>query len=272
VSRKAFRKAIKKLFSGLIKLLPDNIKRALFLFSFKTTSEGSKDLLISQFDGIPNMGASLRNIKRQGFEASAIIDCGAFEGNWTRLIKGVFPGAKILMIEANPGKEAYLRKAKIEYPETVDYVIALLGAESGRLMQFCNMETGSSVFEEQSNVPRTFLTLTTKTLDEIVKEKKINDATFIKLDVQGSEIEVLKGAKEVLKKAEFVLLEVSLLEYNKGAPLFDKVVQFMADQGFVLYDICHLQRWPQSGVLLQADVIFTRKESKQRPVLFNSSL
>ena len=46
----------------------------------------------------------------------------------------------------------------------------------------------------------------------------MNSPVFVKIDVQGLELAVMKGAEKILNKAELVLLEVSTVEYNQGAP------------------------------------------------------
>ncbi len=64
----------------------------------------------------------------------------------------------------------------------------------------------------------------------------------MKLDVQGYEIEVMKGGNIALTNSEAVLMEVALLEYNRGAPLINEVFEFMSSFGFVPYDFCSQQR------------------------------
>ena len=59
----------------------------------------------------------------------------------------------------------------------------------------------------------------------------------MKIDAPGYELEILKGSGRMLETLKTVLLEVSLIEINQGAPLFAEVVSFMNDKGFVPYDI-----------------------------------
>lgn len=214
-----------------------------------------------------NAISSFKNLRKNGFNPSVIIDCGAYEGEWTKEIKRIFPGSKILLIEALPEKEKYLAKIKMEY-SNVDYEIALLGARPAETVEFYKMNTGSSVFEEQSNVSRETISLPMKTLDQIVSARKINKISLLKLDVQGSEIEVLKGGLNTLRNSDMVLLECSFLQYNKGAPLFNEVLDFMSAQGFFVYDIGSLFRW-KGTALLQADIIFVREDSGLRQRFFN---
>ncbi len=87
---------------------------------------------------------------------------------------------------------------------------------------------------------------------------------LLKVDVQGYELEVLRGGTRTLALAEVVLLEVSLLEYNQGAPLMPEVVAFMASAGFVPYDVCGQFRRETDNALCQIDIMFVRRESALR--------
>lgn len=79
--------------------------------------------------------------------------------------------------------------------------------------------------------------------------------------MQGFEIEVLKGASAVLASASFVLLEVNLMPYNRGAPLLAKVILWMDARGYRVHDVFDLTR-RADGVMLQVDLLFVRKDSE----------
>ena len=101
----------------------------------------------------------------------------------------------------------------------------------------------------------------TKTLDTVLKENNFPEPQFIKLDVQGHELEVLKGGKQAIAKADFCLLEVSLLDLGDNAPLFYEIQSYMDAQGFQAYDICQFMRRPFDKALFQMDVLFVKKNS-----------
>jgi hypothetical protein len=85
---------------------------------------------------------------------------------------------------------------------------------------------------------------------------------FIKLDVQGAEIDVLRGASECLRTTKYVLTEVSLHRWNKDAPMIEDVVRYMADRDFEIVDIVDMHFL--DNYLFQIDVLFAHKTSNLR--------
>ena len=68
---------------------------------------------------------------------------------------------------------------------------------------------------------------------------------FLKLDTEGSELEILQGGQRTLKSALGISVEVGFVELFKGQPLFREVDSFLSNQGFALYDLTtsRLARW-----------------------------
>jgi len=212
---------------------------------------------------IPSMDWSLRRLSRLGFNPQRVVDVGAFQGDWARIARGAFPDAQILMIEAQQTMEPALANAVKELGNSA-FRVALLGAEGGMTVEFFELETGSSVLPERSSVSRLVRTSQTVTLDDVLSEEMPGGADFLKLDVQGYELEVLKGGTGALDAAEVVVAEVSLLPINEGAPLLHDVTAFMRDRGFVAYDICDLIRRPLDLALWQVDILFLKENSVLR--------
>ena len=81
---------------------------------------------------------------------------------------------------------------------------------------------------------------------------------FIKIDVQGSELDVLKGGEKTIKNTQFVSIEASLVEYNQGAPLIGDIVDKMREYGFHIADIVEYHSFPQlyGGAIFQLDILF----------------
>lgn len=216
--------------------------------------------------GAPHMYWSIENMKRNGFKPAEILDIGAYKGEFTDDVLKIFPDARYLMAEANPEREKDL-KAFVDQKnnKNITYTIGLLSSVSGKEQSFSVMDTASSALEEHHETGAQKLVLQTKTIDEVAAAYNFNNVSFIKLDVQGYELEILKGGTSVLQSAEAVLCEISLLDIHKHVPLLHEVVAFMHSKGFVAYDICSVAaRRPLDRALWQTDFIFTKEDSPLR--------
>jgi FkbM family methyltransferase len=101
----------------------------------------------------------------------------------------------------------------------------------------------SSILEPTSN----YKGYATFTVQKNIKIKKLdsfnlNNANFLNIDVQGYELNVLKGGKDTLNHIDYVLCEVHRITPNKkldyiGAPLIDDITKFLSHYGFELKDV-----------------------------------
>ena len=111
----------------------------------------------------------------------------------------------------------------------------------------------------------------------MVSEAGLRDCRFhlVKLDVQGAEIEALKGAAEPLKHAAVVFMELSVNPYNSGAPLWFETHLSMESIGYAAADVTELH-CSGNGFLIQVDIMFSEKSlvpgvpSAARPTGFGS--
>ena len=212
--------------------------------------------------GVPSLYWSLQNLKKKGFNPSTAADIGAFEGEWTINFLEVFPTAKILMVEPQLKKETILKNICSQFLN-VSYILALLSSSSNKKVIFYENETASHIKTEEEemnnliNVPFSV----TKTFDEILETLQFPFPQFLKLDVQGHEIEVLKGAQKALTAAKVCMLEISLISLDEGTPLAYDVMKFMDEADFQLYDISQFMRRPFDKALYQLDVLFVKKNS-----------
>lgn len=205
--------------------------------------------------------AAYRRLAAKGWRPAGIIDVGAYEGAWTRMVRGIFSGVPVLMVEAQKSKAARL-EAMCSELGGVSLASAVLAAEAGKEVTFYEMETGSSYFPERSNAPRTATTYVTRTLDEVAAS--LEGSLFLKVDVQGAELEVLAGGFGTLDRSEVVQLEVPFVSYNEGAPTLLDVMHFMNEREFVPIDVSGFSR-PNGIDLVQADFLFVRRGSSLRP-------
>lgn len=178
----------------------------------------------------------------------------------------IFPMSKIFMVEATPGHKSILKTVN----DASGFEIALLGDKSKKSVDFyianpqtTSITTGNSIYMEKTMYfdSRYLIKLPMLTLDKMVAKRKLKNIDFIKIDTQGSELNILKGGKKTVAKAEFILLETQNLEYNKKAPFTEDIIIAMKRYGFRLYDILETHYLP-TGELFQVDLLFVKKNSK----------
>ena len=86
------------------------------------------------------------------------------------------------------------------------------------------------------------------------------DRCLLKLDLQGWELEALKGTKGILDRIEVILTEVSFF-VQAYEPSIEELVYFLNEQGFALYDIAALGARPRDNRAHQGDFVFVRRDS-----------
>jgi FkbM family methyltransferase len=214
-----------------------------------------------------DLGWALATLRDLGFRPNAIVDVGAFVGEWSAAAHTVFPDAAVAMLEARPSQRAVLERASAALRTDTEVANAHLGAAPRDAVPFHVTEggSGSSVMGELSDVPRETIVLPLVTLDATIAAlriaPKIRAPILLKLDVQGYEREVLLGGSATLAMAEVVVMELSTQRLNEGAPLAHEMVAFLAERGFQLFDVTGFWREKVTDVLLQADVVFVRSSS-----------
>jgi FkbM family methyltransferase len=208
-----------------------------------------------------------RRLASLGYRPSALVDVGAYQGNWTLAARRIFGPVPTLMVEAQPAQIANLERIARE-SDDLAVAHAVLGARDGESVQFFEMGTGSSFFPETSDAPRQASQMVTRRLDDVVAGWRQGlDNAFLKVDVQGAELEVLAGGMQVLGGCSLVQLELAMLAYNEGAPLLPRVVEWMAGHGWWPTEVSGFSR-PRDR-LVQIDMLFAPRDSALRPTRFH---
>ncbi len=211
---------------------------------------------------VNSLSGALKRLENKGFRPASVLDIGAFDGMWTRTAMKIMPDAEFIMVEAQPDMEKLLRGVVDDFPEKASYHMALLGAAQKDGVEFQIMETGSSVYSEQTTYKRETVELPMIRLDKILSSPK--SPAMMKLDVQGSELDIITGSGGILEPIEVMIVECATLEYNKGAPLISDTISYMNKIGFRPFDIIDLTRG-KNGILFHLDIVFTRNNSDLIP-------
>ena len=91
-------------------------------------------------------------------------------------------------------------------------------------------ETNDDVFPEDNYVMKK-----TVTLDTLVNNRNIPYPDLIKIDCQANELNILKGATQCLKCCSYLIVELQEIEYNRGGPLKDEVIDYLKSIGYMLF-------------------------------------
>jgi FkbM family methyltransferase len=187
-----------------------------------------------------------------------VVDVGVADG--TPELDRQFPKARHLLVEPLREWEPALRTIARAYD--AQYVIAAAGERAGITTIHVHEDlSGSSLLQEVKGglavgIPRE---VAVATIDSLCQERRLEGPYLIKVDVQGSELKVLTGARRTLGDTELVILEVSLFQFFVGGPQFFDVVTAMKDWRFAAYDICGGHCRPLDGALAQVDVAFVKE-------------
>jgi FkbM family methyltransferase len=207
---------------------------------------------------------ALERLNTIGFKPNQIFDVGAYKGEFAQLCLNIWPQAKVACFEA---LEPQLQKIQqlADKNSAISIFPGLLGAEYCEQVPLNLSETASSVLEEHISQNFAVQYYTMRTIDQIVSQHFSNSPPdFLKIDVQGYELEVLKGAEKTLPKIQVILAEINLLDIHKEVPLIAEIIAWLNERDWVAYDICGLTRRPLDRTLWQADFIFVPRSSSLR--------
>jgi FkbM family methyltransferase len=221
-------------------------------------SEAPRDI---HWEFRPHYDALMR-IKRTGYRPDFIVDLGASTGYWSLVAQRVFEEAHFFLVD--PLIEKYREEEGGIYrlhPE-FNRIAAAVGASAGETVFHVSQDLyGSSIFDVSAfpdDRRFTSLKVPIRTLDEIAKTEKIDGRGILKIDVQFSEHLVLEGATQFLDQVDFVVIEVSLKRFTPEVKVLDEFVDSFKSLGFRYYDFAGNWRDPDTGELLQHDIIFGR--------------
>jgi FkbM family methyltransferase len=199
-------------------------------------------------------------------QAPAVIyDIGANIGTWTCLAKSLFPSARVEAFEPLTQHFAEFKRWTAPWPADVRLHACALGPrEHTATMHVMDFSDASSLLPLGAEGAREFgvhaaaeTTVPVVPLDLLVAREKLSPPDLIKLDVQGYELEVLRGATASLRSARAVLCEVSFREFYAGQPPFAEIVAFLAAHGFTLHALG--EGTALGRPLVQADALFLRR-------------
>ena len=200
----------------------------------------------------------LRGLVTEGIQIKTVYDIGAHKGRWTKEHISIFPKANFIMFEAN---KEHAEKLKSRGHTTF---IGVLSSDGAPAKFYKKAGTGDSLYRE--NTPTysedTFEVVATRTLSQVAISENLPKPDFIKLDVQGAEIDILKGAGDLLDGCSLLLAECPIVPYNLGAPELNEYLNYFKSKGFSPLRIT--EQHSSKGSLLQTDILFLKNSARNK--------
>ena len=195
-------------------------------------------------------------------QIKTIIDIGSNKGQFLLLGRSIFPAAKIYSFEPQIKylnlQKVILGRKKIKY-----FNFGLGNVKKKTNFFITNREDSSSFLKPiQLKVDKyktkKIVKMSIKRLDKIIKKKEIKRPSIMKLDVQGYELEVLKGSKKILKNIDFIITEISFKQIYKKQTTKKKLLQFLNRNHFKNKQIFNISKLNNKS--FQGDALFARNK------------
>ena len=207
----------------------------------------------NRFDG---MRDALLILREMGYAPRVVIDCGANLGQWTLIARVVFPGAEVHLVEPQPGCADALEPLARRLGHAKVHAVAVTAPGPDRV-RMLGSGTGARIVCEASpgldtaDCPAT-------TLDALFAGRVGSaDRALLKLDLEGHEMDALRGGERLLSAVEVVVAEFQLFEIgDNGLPVFGDLLRFLEERGFALFDVACLSGSPRDRRLRMGDAVF----------------
>jgi FkbM family methyltransferase len=220
----------------------------------------AKALLYHRVAGAMEHKNALRNLR-----CLTVVDVGANRGQFALAARECYPEARIISFEPLPEPAAQFQKI-FEEDKNVVLHQAAIGQESGNAtIHISQRDDSSSLLPITSTQNELFPGTLEKSTDEIkigrlsefLAVEDITSPSLLKLDVQGFELEALRGSADILHKFNYIYAECSFVELYKGQALADDIIQYLKKHEFNMVGVYNLT-YDHDGKAIQGDFLFSK--------------
>ena len=175
--------------------------------------------------------------------SALVVDVGANEGAFSAGVLAVAPQARIVAVEPGPGPRERLRARLAGLPNVEILDVAVAASPGTATFHLTAHDHNSSLQPPRGESRATIdagwqvveeIEVRTTTLDDLVGDRT---ADVLKIDVQGAELDVLRGGDETLARARAVLLEMNFFSQYEGDATFNTLHAEMDRRGFDLVNV-----------------------------------
>jgi beta-1,4-mannosyl-glycoprotein beta-1,4-N-acetylglucosaminyltransferase len=174
-----------------------------------------------------------------------IYDIGSNVLHWTKYAKVFWKNSTVYLFDAMTEMKLFYDEYNKIKNTTLEYNVGVLCDEDYKRISFYQNDeiSGGNSYYKEIGHPDSHNIFTENhikhkigmKLETVVKNKKIPLPDLIKIDVQGAELDILKGSMKIINNAKFLIVELQHIEYNKGAPLCNKTRDFLIENGWEVY-------------------------------------
>lgn len=204
----------------------------------------------------------IRHLRKLGLQPKTLIDVGVAQG--TPGLYQELEGAALYLVEPVPSCAPTLERLAQRFGAKAFNVAA--GAEDGTVtLNLHDTPSGSSIYKqiEGAQLDGREVKVPVRRLDTLIAGD-LARPVMLKVDTQGHEIDVLKGASGLLGQLDVVILECSLHQFRSGAPEIGELVRFMDALGFRPYETLEGHFRALDGAMAQVDIAFVPVDSPLR--------
>jgi FkbM family methyltransferase len=220
------------------------------------------------------MAAQVRLVNRAA--PLTIVDVGVQRGHTSKEYLDTFANCRVLGFEPDDANFAAASAMLAPYGERAELVKAALSASDGTSVLQVNshdgthslLEIGDTRYWQSPAETVRRQPIATLTLDRFVADRGIGRIDILKMDIQGAELEALKGASGLLERGAIavVALEVAFHEIYRSQPLFWDIAGHFRSLGYGFHGLFEAHYSPHNRTVLSwADAIFVSPGLMQMP-------
>jgi FkbM family methyltransferase len=197
---------------------------------------------------------ALRRIAARGMEIGTVIDIGASNGAWCESAMKVFPGARYLLIEAQPVHEPQLKAFTAAHANT-EYVLKAAGEKPGSVFF-----DASDPFAGQASdrAAPGLVEVPVTSVDHEIASRNLPGPYLLKFDVHGFELPILRGAQLALANTNLLVMECYNFEIASDMLQFPEMCIYMREHGLRVIDMSEPLWREKDDALWQMDFFFVR--------------
>lgn len=209
--------------------------------------------------------ASAEHRRALGDGIATVVDVGANRGQFSLAVRQWAPQARVIAFEPLSEAAAVFRNV-LEADSKVTLHQVAIGPRAGEaVIHVSEAEDSSSLLPIAPLQAKLFPgtgevrteTARVGRLSDFVSPKELVSPALLKIDVQGYELEVLRGCTDLLQAFDTILVECSFMELYEGQAFTHQIIEFLNTQGFVLRNAYNLE-YSRQGEAIQGDFAFTK--------------